>query len=181
MVPPVVLTEHAIALGTVWAVVLLAGFCMSTLLRVRLGVPGYVLLGIVYWAISLYVFRFNGGLNFALGLLLVLCLGREGWEALRWAETHLQAPGVYVQASYGAAGSLLPACAGVATSGWHLHHAAMDEWREIARRRRPTHQFWIRGIDPLPVLPGRLLFENSSVTILELRIPEALGGDADPN
>ena len=75
MVPAGLLFEHGKALLAVWGIVLLAGVPTCAVLRVRLGFPGFVLLGIVYWAVSLYVLCFDGGLNLALGLALVGFLG----------------------------------------------------------------------------------------------------------
>ncbi len=67
-----ILCEHALALLLLWAWVALAGFALSPLLRLRVGLAGVPLLGIVYWAIALYLFPFAGGLDVAAGLIAVL-------------------------------------------------------------------------------------------------------------
>jgi hypothetical protein len=99
-------------------------------------------------------------------------IGKDGWEALGWAETHMNAPGTFVQATYGSVGSFLPSCAGVPTSAWQIHHCAMDEWHAVLQRLQPTHQLCVRGVDPASLPPGRILFQNSTVTILEIKPAE---------
>src|ERR1700687_3330292 len=83
MVPLDLLLEHLKGLVAVWGIVLLAGFSLCAVLRLRLGLPGYVLLGIVYWTISLYVFCFDGGLDVALGLALAILGDRNPGSGLR--------------------------------------------------------------------------------------------------
>jgi hypothetical protein len=99
-------------------------------------------------------------------------IGKDGWEALRWAEVHLNAPGTFVQATYGSVGSFLPSCAGVPTSAWQIHHCAMDEWQAVLRHMQPTHRLCVRGVDPTLLPQGRILFQNSTVTILDMRPAE---------
>lgn len=95
-------------------------------------------------------------------------VGRDGWEALRWCDGNLTAPGTFVRATYGSLGSFLPSCAGVATDAWQVNHCAMDESRSALARRRPTHQMCVRGIDPDPPAGARVVFRNAAVTIVEL-------------
>ena len=90
MVPIGLILEHAIALLAVWAMALIAGIPTCAVLRLRLGFPGYALMGIVYWAVSLYVFAFDGGLWVALALAGATCVAtlvqrgrRYGWRAWR--------------------------------------------------------------------------------------------------
>jgi hypothetical protein len=95
-------------------------------------------------------------------------IGKDGWEALRWARTGLTAPGTLVQATYGSVGWFLPACAGVPTMGLHIQQCAMDELRELLEHLRPTHRIYVRGVDPTPLPPGSIVFQNATVTIVEL-------------
>ena len=74
-----------------------------------------------------------------------------------------------MQATYGSVGSFLPGCAGVATSAWQIHHCAMDEWQAVLKEMRPTHQLLVRDVDGTPLSGGKVIFQNASVTIIELR------------
>src|SRR6516164_5539980 len=99
MISSYLLLEHIKALITVWGIVLLSGFSTSAFLRLRLGIPGYVLLGIVYWTISLYVFCFDRGLDVALGLALIMFLvtavrSRELQRWRSWRPTYFRASGI---------------------------------------------------------------------------------------
>lgn len=83
MVPLDILVHHVIALLVIWGTVLLAGYPVAVMLRLRLGFPGYVLIGIVAWAISIYVFRFEGGLDVALAVACVGCVTAMVWQRQR--------------------------------------------------------------------------------------------------
>lgn len=72
--------EHTAALALVWAWVALAGFALLPLLRLRVGLAGVPLLGVVFWTISLYLLPFAGGLDVAAGLVVVLA----GVACVRW-------------------------------------------------------------------------------------------------
>lgn len=87
MLPWSILAEHAIALALLWASVLLAGFALLPVLRLRIGIAGIPLLGIVYWTIALYVLPFAGGLDLAAGLATVLALAAliHGWRVGLWS------------------------------------------------------------------------------------------------
>jgi len=95
----------------------------------------------------------------------------------------MNAPGTFVQATYGSVGSFLPCCAGVPTSAWQIHHCAMDEWQAVLQRLQATHQLCVRGVDPGPLPEGKILFQNSTVTILEMRPAENWSGadSSDPS
>ncbi len=56
-------------------------------------------------------------------------------------------------------------------------HCAMDEWQAVLQRLQPTHQLCVRGVDSGPLPPGRILFQNSTVTILEMRPTENWSDD----
>lgn len=75
-----ILWEHAAALALVWAAVALPGFALLPLLRVRVGLVGAPLIGIVFWTVALYVFPFTGGMDVAAGLIVVLA----GIVVTRW-------------------------------------------------------------------------------------------------
>src|SRR5262249_39861030 len=45
---------------------------------------------------------------------------KSEWGALQWAAPHPEADHTLVESTYNAAGSYLPATAGVATTGWHM-------------------------------------------------------------
>lgn len=72
-----ILCEHGVALLLVWAWAALAGFAISPMLRLRVGLAGIPLVGVVYWSIALYVFPFAGGLDIAAGLIAVLVCMRS--------------------------------------------------------------------------------------------------------
>jgi hypothetical protein len=90
----------------------------------------------------------------------------EGWQALKWAGANLS--GAFVHATPHNVGSQLPVCAGVPTDAWHIHHIAMEEWEAIQRRMPFTHRLIVKGLDVWD-MKGRIVFENSSVVIVELR------------
>jgi hypothetical protein len=96
-------------------------------------------------------------------------VGKDGWEALRWAHAHLQPRTTFILAGYGSVGSYLPACAGLPTSAWEIHHCAMEESRDILGRLPPTHRLIDHDFDNTPVPPGRVLFQNATVVIVELK------------
>jgi hypothetical protein len=70
-----ILWEHGCALVLVWAWVALAGFAFLPILRLRIGLVGVPLVGVVYWTIALYLFPFAGGLDVAAGLVGLLAAG----------------------------------------------------------------------------------------------------------
>jgi hypothetical protein len=67
-----ILWEHGLALVLVWAWVALAGFALLPFLRLRIGLVGVPLLGVVYWTVALYLFPFAGGLDVAAAVIGVL-------------------------------------------------------------------------------------------------------------
>ncbi|MBI3821943.1 MAG: hypothetical protein HY289_04600 [Planctomycetes bacterium] len=64
-----ILWEHLSALALVWAAVALPGFALLPVLRLRIGLVGAPLLGVVYWTVALYLFPFHHGLDVAAGLV----------------------------------------------------------------------------------------------------------------
>jgi len=79
MVPFEILVQHILAAVLVWGVTLLGGFALGSALNVRLGFIGYLLLGIVYWSIALFVLPFQNGLWIALAIAIVFAgLGLVG-------------------------------------------------------------------------------------------------------
>jgi hypothetical protein len=98
-------------------------------------------------------------------------VGRDGWEALRWANENLRASDTFVEAKYGSVGSLLPVCADLPTNAWQVNHCAMEEAKEAIARRQPTHRMHVRGADPDPPPNQRIVFQNDTVTIVQLRKP----------
>ena len=48
---------------------------------------------------------------------------------------------------------------------------------QVLQRLRPTHQLCVRGVDSGPLPQGRILFQNSTVTILEIRPAENWSDD----
>jgi hypothetical protein len=87
-----ILCEHGLALLLVWAWVALAGFAISPVLRLRVGLASIPLVGVVYWSIALYLFPFAGGLDVAVGLIAVLagiqCVRLNWfpfWKRFSWA------------------------------------------------------------------------------------------------
>ncbi len=80
MVSWALLAEHFAALAILWAFTMLAGFALLPLLRARLGLAGVPLFGVVYWTCALYLLPFQGGLDIAAGLALVLA----GVQTARW-------------------------------------------------------------------------------------------------
>ncbi len=71
-----ILWEHAVGLALVWSAVALAGFALLPILRLRVGLVGAPLVGIVYWTIALYAFPFRFGLDVAAALIGMLTLSR---------------------------------------------------------------------------------------------------------
>src|SRR6516162_2722180 len=67
-----ILWEHAAALALVWSAVALAGFALLPILRLRVGLVGVPLIGVVYWTLALYLLPFHGGLDIALAVIAVL-------------------------------------------------------------------------------------------------------------
>lgn len=96
-------------------------------------------------------------------------VGRDGWEALRWARSNLAEPGTFIEATYGSVGSFLPLCAGVPTNAWQVNHCAMEESKAVLARRRPTHRMYVRGVDPDPPPAAKVVFRNESVVIVDVR------------
>ncbi len=96
---------------------------------------------------------------------------RPQWQALLWAAENLDREHDYVSASYNSTGSYLPAVAGIATTGWHLHFLALEDARIALRDRVPTHRFLVRGAERTDLSPSDVVFENSDVTILRLKPP----------
>src|SRR5207244_1067222 len=82
LVPWAILGQHACALLLVWSWVALAGFAFLPLARIRIGIAGVPLLGIVFWTVALYVLPFSGGLDVAAGLAVTLALA-AGWRCWR--------------------------------------------------------------------------------------------------
>lgn len=77
-----ILWQHAAALALVWGCAALAGFALLSILRLRIGLVGAPLLGVVYWTVALYLFPFRHGLDIAAGLIVVLAIvacWRGGW------------------------------------------------------------------------------------------------------
>jgi hypothetical protein len=98
-------------------------------------------------------------------------ISQPQWQALLWAAENLDREHDYVSAAYNSAGSYLPAVAGIATTGWHLHLLALEDAKIVLRDRVPTHRFLVRSVertDP-DLSPGDVVFENSEITILRLR------------
>ena len=75
-----ILWEHLLGLVLLWTCVALAGFALSPILRLRLGLAGVPLLGVVFWSITLYLVPFRGGLDVAVALIGLL----SAVHAIRW-------------------------------------------------------------------------------------------------
>lgn len=69
-----ILWEHFTALVLVWAWVALAGFALLPILRLRVGLVGAPLVGVVYWTLALYLLPFAGGLDVAAASIDVLAI-----------------------------------------------------------------------------------------------------------
>jgi hypothetical protein len=98
-------------------------------------------------------------------------VNHDGWKALCWARTHLKADETYIAATYGSVGSFLPACAGLATSAWQIHHCAMEETQALLQQMSPTHRLCVHGVDVVPLPTGHVVFQNNTVTIFEVNLP----------
>jgi hypothetical protein len=72
-----ILWEHLVALALVWGWVTAAGFALLPILRLRVGWTGAPLVGVVYWTLALYLFRFRGGLDVAAGVVALLIAVRN--------------------------------------------------------------------------------------------------------
>jgi hypothetical protein len=94
----------------------------------------------------------------------------EGWQALKWAEANLAGRGALVHGTMHNVASQLPVCAAVPTDAWHIHHMAVEDWDAIRNRTPFTHRLIVKGVDVWD-MKGRIVFENGSVVIVELRIP----------
>jgi hypothetical protein len=96
---------------------------------------------------------------------------RQDWEALCWAATHLDPRTDFVWAGYKSTGSYLPAVAGVACTGWHVHHFALPDW-EARFKDRPVTYLFLEHDQPQPAnISGEVVFRNSAVTIIRVRPP----------
>jgi len=94
---------------------------------------------------------------------------RGEWEALCWAEGHLDPGRDYVESRYHTAGAYLPPVAGVGCSGWHYHIFCQEEVSAALDGRPRTHAFFLRRREAGPLPPGRVVFQNADVAIVELK------------
>jgi hypothetical protein len=83
LVPWAILWEHGLALLLVWATVGVAGCALLPLAKLRIGLVGAPLLGVVFWTVALYLFRFHGGLDVAAGLLAATAVFLA-WRTPSW-------------------------------------------------------------------------------------------------
>jgi hypothetical protein len=114
----------------------------------------------------------------AAGLKHVQCFQRDAmaatvsraeWGALVWSAKNLNAKTDLVESTYKTAGSYLPAVAGIATTGWHMHFFALQEIPVVMRNRPVTHMFVRQQVEtPADFSAGQVVFQNSEVTILHL-------------
>jgi hypothetical protein len=79
-----ILWEHAAGLALVWGAVALAGFALLPILRLRVGLVGVPLVGVVYWTLALYLLPFGGGLDIAAALAGVLAMIACARTGLAW-------------------------------------------------------------------------------------------------
>src|SRR4051812_1447192 len=75
MVSVALLAQHGAAFAIIVLLALIAGQPLHALLRMPLGWPGRLLLGVGYWAVALYLFPFTDGLDIALTLAVIGCAG----------------------------------------------------------------------------------------------------------
>jgi hypothetical protein len=96
-------------------------------------------------------------------------VSRAEWSALLWSAANLNAKSDLVESSYKTAGSYLPAVAGIATTGWHMHFFALQEIPVVMRNRPVTHVF-VRQKDGTraDLSAGQVVFQNSEVAIVRL-------------
>lgn len=91
MIPLPLLLEHLYAVIVTMAAAAIAGLPVANMLRIRLGLPGALLLGVAYWAVALYLFPFSGGLHVAmitatsLRLVTILSMQARGRQSERAA------------------------------------------------------------------------------------------------
>lgn len=79
-------------------------------------------------------------------------LSADEWRMLQWSEQHLNPRQDFVEAAYPSAGSYLPAVAGVAVSGWHVHFVQLADLRALGNQRPATYR-WARAADA-PAAPA---------------------------
>jgi hypothetical protein len=96
-------------------------------------------------------------------------ISRAEWHALRWSARHLDPATDVVLAGYNTAGSYLPAVAGVATTGWHMHFLAMQEAEAALRHRPLTHRF-VTGAEEMETQPrgAAVVFRDEQAAIFRL-------------
>ena len=92
----------------------------------------------------------------------------DEYAALRWCRDHLDPAAAMVDARYGGAGAYLPAVAGVAATGWHVHSFILPQQRELFAARPPTHHFMVIAHGG-PMI-GEVLYQNAAVVIV--RVPD---------
>jgi hypothetical protein len=76
-----ILGQHLVALVLVWGWAILAGLALLPWLRGRVGVVAAPLVGVVFWALALYLLPFSGGLDVAAALVIALA-------AFNWVRGH---------------------------------------------------------------------------------------------
>jgi hypothetical protein len=67
-------------------------------------------------------------------------VGRDEYAVLRWCGGNLNPATDLVDAGYNTAGSYLPAVAGVAVTGWHIHCFILTDFDRFRLTRPPTHR-----------------------------------------
>lgn len=97
-------------------------------------------------------------------------VGRDEYDALAWCRDHLDPTRDLVQAGYNTAGAYLPAVAGVAATGWHVHCFILPPQQQLFADRPPTHRFVLRSVEGEPP-PGTgvEVYRNPAVVVLRLK------------
>jgi|GEM_PF-5132351 len=76
VVPFSILVQHIIGTILVWGLALVAGYGLGSVLKIRLGFTGSLMLGLVFWSIALFLLPFHGGLYIALAIAIALAVAR---------------------------------------------------------------------------------------------------------
>ena len=121
-----------------------------------------------YQKTALAVARPQGGPN----RLSHPVVGQTEYEALLWCRDHLDPARDVVQADYNSAGSYLPAVAGIATTGWHIHCFVLPYQKPFLVERPPTYRFVLLNSEGESTGDvGVEVFRNAGVAILRLPSP----------
>ena len=99
-------------------------------------------------------------------------VGGAEYEALLWCRDHLDPTRDVVRADYNSAGSYLPAVAGIATTGWHIHCFILPFQKPFFAGRPPTYRFVLLNLEGEQTSIGEAeVFRNTNVAIYKLTPP----------